>query len=380
MLETASYCDVDEETLCILQLIRSENIGPKTFLDLIKLFKDAKTALARVPELAKNGGLKRKISLCTKKTAEDEVTKLQKFGGQIITYKSPHYPKLLNTVEDKPIVLSVKGQTALLQKRSFAIVGARHASINACKFSSNIARELGKHGYITVSGLARGIDTYTHQGSIETGTIGVIAGGIDSIYPSENHKLYHELYEKGLVISEYPFSTQPISRNFPQRNRIISGMSQGLLVIEASMSSGSLITAKYAANQGRPVFAIPGFPSDHRCKGTNHLIKNGAKLTESIEDILEELASYAWYEEKQPSFLNDNPEIEFIQYEDTKNNLEKARNTVIGKLSCSPVSFDDIVHTTNLPSYILQIVLLEYELAGKVIRSIGNKYSLLTDN
>ncbi|WP_417781865.1 DNA-processing protein DprA [Terasakiella pusilla] len=363
-----------KERLAWLRLIRSENVGPITFYRLLDQFGTAQKALEALPELAKKGGRSKKIRICPKNEAERELEALDGLGAQMILRDEAAYPPLLAQTEDAPPVLSVRGHSHLLRKKSIAIVGARNASINGCKFAGQLARDLGEGGLLVVSGLARGVDGAAHAASLASGTVGVQGGGVDVIYPKENESLYNEMIARGCVVAEPRVGTQPQARHFPRRNRIISGMARAIVVVEASPRSGSLITARLALEQGREVFAVPGSPLDARSKGTNGLIREGATLIENAEDILSQLNStrnMALEERKTPY---DKRGYSMPPCEDQ---LRDARGIILKSLSPTPVSVDEIIRQCQISASIVQTVLLELELAGKLERSPGNAVSLI---
>ena len=261
-------------------------MGPRTFNRLLERFGGAGAALAALPDMARRGGLRRAISICSKADAEREMAAAERVGARLIATIEPAYPRCLAALEDAPPLLSVIGNPSILGKPMVAMVGARNASLNGRSFARKLAGDLGRAGMVVVSGLARGIDTSAHQGALASGTVAVLAGGADVIYPPENDGLWREIAEAGAVVSEMPPGTQPQASFFPRRNRIISGLSLGVVVVEANAKSGSLITARFAADQGREVFAVPGSPLDPRAAGPNDLIRHGATLTESAEDVL----------------------------------------------------------------------------------------------
>lgn len=262
-----------DETIDILRLIRSENVGPKTFFNLVKFFGSASCALENVQDFSVKGGRSKPIKLYSKDSALKELRELEKNNSYLITYKDQNYSELLLQIPDFPPVLSYKGNISLLNhEKIIAIVGARNSSVNGKAFAAKLSKDLVKAGYITVSGLARGIDSSVHSSSLDH-TIAVIAGGTDHIYPPENKTLYEEIAKNGLILAELPIGSKPLSQHFPQRNRIISGLALATIVIEAGIKSGSLITANFALEQNRDVFAVPGFPLDPICIGSNQLIK-----------------------------------------------------------------------------------------------------------
>ena len=254
-----------------LQLIRSENVGPVTFFRLVERFGSPKAAMERLPELARKGGLRRDIAIAPRAKIEKEIMLTQKFGARLIRYGEDDYPKLLEQIHAPPPVLIIRGQAKFWKEgaKCVAIVGSRNASAAGCNLTKKLARECGERGLTVVSGLARGIDSHAHQGALATGTVSVVAGGIDTIYPPENRLLFDALAEQGAIITENAFNTTPQAKNFPARNRIIAGICTGLLVVEAAPRSGSLITARYALEQNREVMAIPGSPMDPRSAGAN---------------------------------------------------------------------------------------------------------------
>lgn len=301
-----------------------------------------------------------------------ELEDLENKGGELIVLGDSLYPTPLAATEDAPPVLMGLGHMHLLDQNTFAIVGARNASDVGLKVANNFATKLGQAGYVISSGLARGIDAAAHQGAIETGTIAVLAGGADVIYPRENTEIYHRIKETGLILSEMPFGTQPQACHFPRPNRIISGLSLGVLVVEATHKSGTLITARLASEKGREVFAIPGSPLDPRAKGPNNLIKQGAQLTESVDDILDVLTlmSGRSISEPQSDMFQSGPYIE-----ENNSDIEKAALIIKEKLSHTAVSIDELIRLTELSSMVVQTVLIDLELAGEITRHAGNRVS-----
>jgi len=361
------------EKLNWLRLIRSENVGPITFFQLLKRYGTATQALAELPELAKKGGAKRPIQIFAKASAQREMDQLLEFGGQLIAACEPQYPPLLRQIHDPPPVISALGHVSLLQKECIGIVGSRNASAVALKLTQKFSSDLGQKKIVIVSGLARGIDSAAHNASLETGTIGVVGGGVDIAYPRENRDLQNLIAERGCVIAEQSFGTQPQARHFPRRNRIISGLSLGVLVMEATPKSGSLITARMAAEQGREVFAVPGSPMDPRAKGANNLIRNGAALVESASEILEELQparSRPLQEPDQPMLpLSNTPPLD-------TDLINEARPYILSLLSPVAVNIDELVRLSSTPPSIVLTILLELELAGRIERHFGNRVSL----
>lgn len=362
----------DFPLLDCLQLIRSENVGPVTFFNLVSYYGSPAKALEALPELARRGGKKRPLIACPKSQAEQELAAILAFGATVVVFGGEHYPKLLQHCHDAPPLLMALGDASLLAKPAImGVVGARNASANGCAFVKKIAEELGAQGYCVASGLARGIDTAAHLGSLESGTIAVIAGGIDSIYPPENEALYRRIAEQGVIVAEAPFGVSPMARHFPARNRIIAGISRGLLVAEASLKSGSLITANYALDYGRDVFAMPGSPLDPRSAGANSLIKNGAILTESVRDIVANLSQPARLNESPPSPYTAPPAATISEQE-----MNNVRQLLLSKLSPEPVLLDEVLAQCNTSPQILLGLLLELELAGRLVRHTGGTVSL----
>jgi DNA processing protein len=359
----------------VLRLMRTLNVGPVTFFNLIRRFGTAAEALAALPDLSLRGGRKNPLTACPRKIVLKEIESVQKFGAQFIMYGSPQYPALLHAISDPPPVITIVGHAQLWQnKGTVAMVGSRNASASGCQFAQKIAKELGENNLIVASGLARGIDTYVHKGSLASGTVAVIAGGIDNIYPPENAALYAQIRESGAIISEQAFGSLPYSGAFPGRNRIIAGMSLGTVVVEASPKSGSLITARFAMENNREVFAVPGSPLDPRSKGCNQLIRQGATMVESVGDILSSLTSL------RHKTLGENPvkpyAPESMPARIDENELAEMRRVIIGKLGTTAVSVDELIEQCHTTPNIALTILLELELAGRLKRSSGNKVHL----
>ncbi len=367
----------NENLLDVLQLIRTLNVGPITFFNLIGRFGTAKKALSALPELSRRGGSKAGLVPYLREIAEKEIEACEKFGAKMIMYGSPDYPSLLHNIPDPPPVITVRGDLKIWQDKTIvAMVGARNASAGGCQLAQKLAKELGENGVIVASGLARGIDSFVHKGSLAKGTIAVIAGGIDNIYPPENAPLYQQIFEHGAVISEQPFGSIPFAGSFPGRNRIIAGMSVGTVVVEASPKSGSLITARFALENNREVFAVPGSPLDPRSKGCNQLIKQGAIMVESVGDIMEGIAHTRRSElfETQATLFSNKP----VSASASEDELTELRRKILDKLSSYAVSIDELIEQCNSSTPAMQIILLELELAGRVKRSAGNKVCLIS--
>ena len=369
--------DISEaERLACLRLFRTDNIGPITFYQLVDRFGSASEALLALPELSQRGGRSKPLKPPSDREIEQEYRLLQKRGGQIVTIHDKEYPLGLTATEDAPPVISMIGNTALLNKSCVAIVGARNASINGRKFAQKIAAELGARDQIIVSGLARGIDTAAHQGSIKTGTIAVVAGGIDVVYPEENQKLYEAIAEQGAIVAESKFGAKPFAASFPRRNRIVSGLSKGVIVVEATKKSGSLITARLAGEQGRDVYAVPGSPFDPRASGPNHLIREGATLIRNADDVMENLMNFSGTSLREPPVRV----VDFTPpYDDESpaETSEDVQNMILSHLSFTPISVDELVRACHLTISTLQTHVLELELAGRVKRLPGNRISLI---
>jgi DNA processing protein len=357
-----------------VRLIRSENVGPITFYQLLRRFGSASKAIDALPQLARRGGKNASLKICTAAEAEDEIAAHAKAGVKLLLSADAEYPQGLAQLDDAPPVLSVRGFTHLLNKPAVAIVGTRNASAAGRKLTEKIAQDLGAAGYVVTSGLARGIDTSAHQAALATGTIAVMAGGVDHIYPPENQALYDAIIASGAAISEIPLGTEPQARHFPRRNRLISGVSMGVLVVEAALKSGSLITANYALEQNREVFAIPGSPMDPRCQGTNSLIKQGAHLVESAADIIAELR-----QQQLPgvqSKKSDTFHLALAEVEGLDQQIAQASPKILELLSATPMPVDELVEMSGYSVPVVLNVLLELELAGRLLRFSGNKVAL----
>ena len=358
----------DSERRAWLRLARTENVGPVTFRNLIARFGSATAALEELPRLAARGGGKNFV-LSDASEAAREVDALAKMGGRIIASCEADYPHGLAALEAPPPVITVLGHPHLLRKEMIAIVGARNASALARKFADTLSRDLGFAGLVVVSGMARGIDASAHEAALAVGTVAVVAGGVDVIYPPENEKLYGAIKNQGVILSEMRLGEAPQARHFPRRNRIISGLARGVVVVEAAEKSGSLITAQYALDQGREVFAVPGSPLDPRAKGANRLIREGATLTESAEDILAVLSPMlggGFCEPEGPVPVS----IDAMEAE-----ADRIRAVVEQALGPAPVEIDELIRQLGLPASAVLTVILELELAGRCARHPGNKVS-----
>jgi DNA processing protein len=338
-----------------------------TCRQLIARFGSPAAALAAVPDLARRGGGKAP-ALRSREDAEREIAKVEKLGAKFLALGQGLYPRLLAGLEDAPPLLIAKGDLTLLDRQSVAMVGARNASAAACRFARGLAHDLGQHGLVVVSGLARGIDSAAHDGSLGTGTIGVIAGGNDFFYPPENRQRQEAMSERGLVLAEMPPGTEPRARHFPYRNRIIAAMSSGTVVVEAAPRSGSLITARLAAEAGREVMAVPGSPLDPRAQGCNQLIRDGATLVQNAADVIEAIRPYESHV-RSPTESFHGPADEPLDGEDVLASVEAL-------LGPSAVPVDEIIRLSGAPSGAVQMALLELDLGGRLDRHAGNRVSL----
>ena len=368
----------DAQRLACLRLIRTENVGPVTFRELINHYGGAEEALAALPNLAKAGGRKRPVRICKQETAERELEAARRVGAQPIFTIEPGYPHRLATLDAPPPMLYIKGNPELLQKPSVAIVGARQSSAAGTKLSRLFAKHLGQAGLVIVSGLARGIDGAAHQASLETGTVAVLAGGLDNIYPPEHEDLHARIAEHGCLVSEMSCGFKPRAQDFPRRNRLISGITLGVLVVEAARRSGTLVTARFAGEQGREVFAIPGHPLDPRAEGTNQLIKTGATLVTKPHDILEALepltgiGSRAF---KEPAAVMPEPQATPTPPPTVS---EKEREAVLTALGPAPIDINELMRATELPIAATRAILMELDLAGRIEHHSPGLVSLVT--
>ena len=361
-----------------LRLIRSEGVGPVTFRRLIDRYHTAAAALDALPRLARAGGRATPPATISVAEAEQELERTSAAGGRMIFLGDPEYPPLLAMLDDAPPCLIMSGDASLALQRCVAAVGGRNASANGQRMAETLAAELAAT-VVVVSGLARGIDTAAHIGAMRTGhTIAVIAGGIDQPYPPENADLHRRIADTNLLITESLIGTVPQARHFPRRNRIIAGLSLGVVVVEAAPKSGSLITARIAQEAGREVFAVPGSPLDPRARGGNDLIRQGAMLVENAADILDNLPM-------EPTPVRSNkrgfgePEFVFPEPPVALDNPPEARSAVLSLLSPEPTMVDDLLRRCQLSPSATMAVLLELELAGRVETFPGNRVALLPD-
>jgi DNA processing protein len=363
----------DAQRLDWLRLIRSENIGPRTLHNLLAHFGSASAAIEAIPDLAQRGG-GRAPKLCSLGAAETEMAGLARLGAHLIALGEPDYPAALAATDGAPPLLTVLGETACLDRPTIAIVGARNASAAGRTFAARLARDLGQAGFTIVSGLARGIDSAAHEASVTTGTVAVLAGGPDRIYPAENEPLLARILGHGAAVTEMPLGWEPRARDFPRRNRIIAGLARGVVVVEAAMRSGSLITARLANELGREVLVAPGSPLDPRCEGSNNLLRDGATLITSADHVIEALA---------PSLRDDLPRRPPPPLAEEAGPPLSApsdtmlRSAILELLGPSPAQPDDIVRLSGAPARLVQLVLLELEMAGRIERQAGGRVSLV---
>ncbi|HOV04329.1 MAG TPA: DNA-processing protein DprA [Hyphomicrobiales bacterium] len=367
----------DNQRLNWLRLIRSENVGPATFRDLVNHFGTAEAALAALPELSRRGGASRRIRVSPIEDAEREMVAAARAGARFVALGEADYPAPLRHIDGPPPLIAVRGSTAAFAAPMVAIVGSRNCSIAGRKMATILATGLGDAGFVVVSGLARGIDTAAHEASVASGTIAVFAGGIDRLYPPENGPLLERIVAAGgAAISEMPFGWSPRGRDFPRRNRLISGLSLGVVVIEAATRSGSLITARLALEQNREVFAVPGSPLDPRCEGSNRLIKRGAALVTEARDIIDILKPLVGDLFGRPFDGEAREPIEERPGTVAAEPAENDRGRILAALGPTPVEIDEIVRHTGLALQTVYLVLLELDLAGRLERHPGGKVSL----
>ncbi len=359
----------DDERLDWLQLSRTEGIGPITFHRLRERYGGAAAALAALPELSARGGRRSAPKIPGRAAISEELERAAELGVQYIAFGEAEYPAFLAQIPDAPPLLCVAGRTELLSLDAVAIVGSRNASALGRKFARLLAEQLGRAGYLVVSGLARGIDTAAHEAALTSQTVAVVAGGIDHFYPPENEELQKQIAKEHVLISEMPMGTIPKAEHFPRRNRIISGLSRAVIVVEAALRSGSLITARMAAEQGRDVFAVPGSPLDPRCEGANRLIRDGASLLMSVDDVLEAL--------REPGRIQRMTLREPEQNHPSTDELsDKERGRLLSLLSHAPIHVDDLAREARLSPDVLAACLLELEVAGRINRSAGGGVQL----
>lgn len=366
----------EEERFARLHLIRTDNVGPVTFQSLIERFGSATEALLHVGELSRKGGSKKPISPAPMGRIEKEWEDTHRFGAKFKIIGDTDYPALLRAVDPAPPVFAYLGHSHLFQDRSVAMVGARNASANSKKIAMAMAADIGAANYVIVSGLARGIDAASHQGALATGTVAVLAGGVDAVYPKENEALYKAIKEQGAIVSEMPLGHIGRAKDFPRRNRIISGLSLATVVVEAALRSGSLITARNALEQSREVFAVPGSPLDPRCRGANRLIKDGACLVEEGSDVISLLETFVPRILKDPN-MSAPSDFGTTPSAPKEVELDQWREQILGLLGPSPTELDEIVRQSECPPGVVSTIILELDLAGRIEPHPGQKVALI---
>lgn len=391
--------DADQELRDRLRLARAEGVGPITFRRLMRRFASAAEAIEALPGLARAGGRRAAPHVPSAGEADRELEQVARLGARVLVVDGPDYPPLLGLLDDAPSVLTVLGSVDALSARAVALVGGRNASANGQRVAEVLAADLALAGLVVVSGMARGVDAAAHDGALGTGrTVACIAGGIDVAYPAENEALQRRVAGRGAVVAEAPFGTAPQSRHFPKRNRVIAGLSLGVVVVEAAPRSGSLITARMAQEAGREVFAVPGSPLDPRCRGSNDLIRQGAHLTESAADVLENLPDHPGRVglARSPLFARATPAPGHARTGQTgaggeglgrthaempaqthPGDVDAARARVVELLAPVPTPVDDLVRRCQFSASAVVAVLLELELAGRVEMLPGNRVALI---
>jgi DNA processing protein len=374
---------MNEADIDLLRLSRTEGVGPVTYRRLLARYSSAAAALDALPRLARAGGRDAPPTIPDRGAAEREIEQTRKLGGTLLFLGQPGYPELLALLDDAPPCLAVLGDIAALSARSVAIVGGRNASANGQRIAENLAAELAS-SLVVVSGLARGIDAAAHRGALSVEgktTIAAIAGGLDIAYPAENAALQRSIGERGAVVTEAPPGTMPQARHFPRRNRVIAGLSLGVVVVEAALRSGSLITVRIAQDAGREIFAVPGSPLDPRARGANDLLRQGAVLTETAEDVLANLpaapglalqSALEWQGALERGLAE--PLVESPLERDAPDGI---RDKIVALLAPDPTKVDDLVRRCQFSSSAVMAILLELELAGRVEALPGSRFALL---
>jgi DNA processing protein len=366
----------ESERIACLRLIRSTNVGPVTFRELINHYGGAARALEALPELSRRGG--RPSRICPVSRAEDELAAARRAGAEPLFTIEPGYPAALAATEAPPPLLYVKGNLALIARPALAIVGTRQASAAGMKLARLFAAEIGASGLTIVSGLARGIDAVAHEAALATGTIAVLAGGLDIVYPPEHSGLQRAIGERGVLLTEQPPGFEPRGKDFPRRNRLISGISMGVVVIEAARKSGTLVTARFAAEQGREVFAVPGHPLDPRAEGTNQLLKAGATLATEPADVLSALAPVLSFRSQAFTESGATPLAPAAApASDPPRITDEDRAHVMGALGPQPIDIDELIRATGLGVREVRIALMELDLAGRIERHGAQLVSLI---
>jgi DNA processing protein len=369
-----------------LRLARTESVGPITYRRLLQRFITPARALAELPDLAREGGRAQPLRIPSVDDALRELDALARIGGRMLFADQPDYPNLLALIEDPPPALSVRGDPTPLDRRAVAIVGGRNASASGQIIAEKLAADLAGAGLVVVSGMARGVDAAAHRGALINGTtIAAVAGGVDVAFPPENTELQEQIAASGAVVAEAPFGTAPMARHFPRRNRVIAGLALAVVVIEAAPRSGSLITARLALEYGRELFAVPGSPLDPRCRGSNDLIRQGAHLTEKLEDILAHLPDHPLREglSRLPLFARgDKSELSEPQAVaptplDSPRERARLRRQLIDLLGPTPVSVDELTRRCQVSPAVISAALLELELGGRVQLLPGARVALI---
>ncbi len=355
-----------------LRLVRTEGVGPITYRRLMQRYRSAEAAIDALPILARTGGRTAPLRIPGRPAAEREIDQLGALGGRFVCLGGPDYPQFLAQLDSAPPMLAVLGDVTALSARAVAMVGARNASTNGKRLAEILAADLAGSGLVVVSGMARGIDTAAHTGALQAGrTVAAVAGGVDVVYPQENAALQRRVAEGGAVVAEAPLGTAPQARHFPRRNRVIAGLALGVIVVEAAPRSGSLITARFAADAGREIFAVPGSPLDPRCRGSNDLIRGGAHLTESAADVRANLPDYS------ATPVTQAVAEPLDAYADGPVNTDLARRLVMECLGHDPTPVDDLVRRCQLSASTVVAALLELELGGRLEMLPGNKACLV---
>jgi len=385
----------DDQLFDWLRLLRSENVGPRTFRALVERYGGARTALDVLPELARRGGAQRPIRLAAPGEIEQELAAARKLGVRFLALSEPDYPPLLREIDSAPPLLAFRGRAEALQQPAAAIVGSRNASAAGLTFAERLARGLGRAGYVVVSGLARGIDQRAHAATLESGAVGVLAGGHAKPYPVEALPLIERMVEFGAVVSEAPIAQEPRGRDFPRRNRIVSGLSLGVIVVEAARGSGSLITARFALEQNRQVFAVPGSPLDPRAEGTNDLLKQGATICTGVEDVttaLEPMRSRDQFSDRSENGQEGRGKRGWFEIgaEATDaghdsvgaaggdgERLDALRDRIAALLGPAPIALDDLAHAADASVRETRVALMELELAGRIEFSAGDRVAAI---
>ncbi len=362
----------EDDRISWLRLLRSRRVGPSTFFRLMNEHGAANTALEALPEIARAAGVEG-YEICPEGVVLDEIRSAKAAGAHLLCAGDPDYPSDLLQICDAPPLLWAIGDTSILSRPMIALVGARNASSLGVRMARALATDLGERGYVIVSGMARGIDTAGHQAALGTGTIAVLGGGVDVMYPAENTLLAQEIAQSGLRLSEQPMGLTPQARHFPRRNRIISGMTRATIVVEAAAKSGSLITARNALDQGREVLSVPGHPFDARAAGCNMLIRDGARLVRNADDVIEALPAVNLDQQPNlPLALTPKPPASDRSLRETGD----LHNEILNRLGPSPVSEDQLIRDLAAPARRVSPILVDLELEGRIKRQAGGLLAL----